>query len=834
MGKKILIAILILILGLGGAILYLNAVYLPAKLKATIVSNLEKRLNAKVSLESLKYNLLKGIVINNLAIYETATQEQKPFLTVKEISFNLLYLPLFKNKTIIIPSLRIDSPQINIIRLNQNAWNFDYLLAKAATSPQPDFSFLVYKVSVLHAKIFFTDRALSPTFSKTIPEINGRAQLSLPRNIKFNLEGRLSEKSVSSLMILKGDLDLNQQLLTANLNLHDIDFLQFQPYYNFPFNLKSGLAKEANLKIAAQKNRLAVSGRIEAKNLAIDKAPYNIKGDCLIQTNVSVNPVRDFTISNGVNPQQLTYDGSIEIADAAITGDPLLQNINQIKGIINFNEQGIQTDNLEGISHQTILRAKGTITDFANPRIEAKIFSSPTLERLREIFSDRLKEIDFETKGRTQLILEITGPLNDATNLVIRGNADIADANLAVPQLPQPLKDISGQVTFDKDSLRWRKLSADYSGTTYICEGFVNNFANPHLELTVGSKMLSLSTKLDIQEKILKLSQWQGKYLNSAFDFKGNADLNHPQNPILDLTGKVQLDLPDLAQFLPFYKSSLEAIKPLGSVILDVILQGKLNNWKQWLLSVVANSPQISLQGLKLHNLNLIFSQQDEAIKNLALTAAAYSGNIEIFGNAGLSEDALPGEMNLNIKDIDLAQLKMDTPWKEKPTSGKLSLSAQVKGPFKNTKALRGNGSLMLTEGNLWELNLLRGLSSLLFIPEFEKIVFKEAGGDFIIENGLIYTSNLEAKSNEMNLAGEGSVDFSGNLDFTLNAQLNQDLIQNSPSLKKSITQILSSASGAIIVKLTGNVQKPKYKIVPAAGDIIKRVKEFLLEDILR
>jgi hypothetical protein len=825
MKKKILIVILSLILVLAATFLYLNAVYLPAKLRTTIVSTLEKQLNARVSLGSLKYNLVKGIVIDDLRIYEAASQEEKPILSVKEISFNLLYLPLFKNKTIIIPHLRIEAPQVNIIRLNENEWNIYNLRPKNITAPPSDFSFLVYKVSILRARAFFTDRSLSPNFSRTIPEINCRAHLALPKKIKFNLEAKLSGESVSSLLFIRGDIDLKQKLLTAGLDLNDIDLMQFQPYYNgLPCELKSGAIKQASLKISGQKNKILVSSRTEAKNLEISKTPYDIKGDCIIMANFNVNPQE---------PSHPGFGGIVVITDAAVSGVPILQNIGQIKGAVNFNKEGLKTENLQGISHMTALAAKGTLADFSNPKIEAKIFASPPLERLQEIFSDQLMDWDFAAEGRSQLVLEISGLLNETNNLAIKGNASISEASLSLPQLPKPLEDIEGQIEFDKDSLRWQKLSAGYAGTTYACEGSLNNFASPHVELTLGSKLLSLSAKMDIQEKNLSLSQWQGKYLNSSFDFTGSADLNRAGNPLLDLTGKVQLNLPDLAKLLPRYKSRLESLKPEGLANLDVSLRGKLNNWRQWLLSIAASSPQISLQGLKLQNLNLALNQQDEAVKNLTLTASAYSGSINISGNADLSEEDLPGVMNLSFKKIDLEQLKLDTPWKDKPTSGKLSLVAQIQGPFKNTRALRGSGALLLNEGNLGEMNLLKGLGSLLFTPEFRKIVFKELGGDFVIENGLLYTSNLEVKSDEVNLSGEGSVDFAGNLDFTLNAQFNPDLIQDSRSLKKPITSIFSTASG-LVIKLTGNVQKPKYKVIPVTGDIIKRVKEFFFEDILR
>jgi len=825
MKKKILIILLAVFVILAIAISYLNAVYLPSKIKTILISTLEKQFQRKVTLGSLHYNLIKGIVIKNLTIYESPTLEEKPFLTIKEISFNLLYLSIFKSKTIIIPSVKIDSAQINLIRLKDNEWNLSGLNINPSAMPEPNLSFFVYRINFLNAKIYFEDRTLTPYLSKTIPNINGRAQLALPKNIKFGLEAKLSPVSTSSLLLVKGNFDLDRGQLTSTVNFHDINLLQFQPYFNLPFNIKSALAKDADFKIANQNKQFSISGRIETKNIEIDKTPFNIQADCFVNTQIKFDPSAI---------QNATLDGSIEISKAQATGVELLQKIDEIKGTLFFDRKEIKTEDLQGITNGTVVSLKATLTDLANPAIDAKIFTSPPLEKLSEIFSDRLKGMDFEVEGRSQLMIEIKGPLNLPDNLEIKGSGKITDTTLSLPRLDQPLKDISAAIEFNKTSLRWNKLSADYLGTTYVSDGFIENFTNPHLEFSVGSKLLSLSTKLDVLEKNLKFSQLEGKYLHSLFDFKGAADLSDSSNPFLDLTGNIKLDLQDLTQLLPNYKSRILTVKPTGTVNVVTILKGKLNNWRQWQLAANANSPEVSLSGLKLNNLNLNYNQLEESIKSLTLSASSYGGTVDLSATGILSEDNFPVTLNARIQDVDLAQLKKDTSWKEKPTAGKFSISAEIQGPLKNTNDLRGSGTLSVTEGNLGQLNLLKGLGALLFIPEFERIVFKEAGGDFTVRNGAIYTSNLDITSNEIALAAEGNLDFAGNMNFTVNAQLNMELIDNSPSLKKSITKFLSSATGMVVVKLTGNIQNPKYKVIPAAGEIIKKVKEFLFEDILR
>jgi len=157
-----------------------------------------------------------------------------------------------------------------------------------------------------------------------------------------------------------------------------------------------------------------------------------------------------------------------------------------------------------------------------------------------------------------------------------------------------------------------------------------------------------------------------------------------------------------------------------------------------------------------------------------------------------------------------------------------------MQGPLKQIKALRGKGRLDLIEGNIWEINLLQGLGSFLFIPEFSKIVLQEAHGDFVVDQGMIYTSNLELKSDRMNLICSGNIDFSGKLNFDISGELNPELLQNSASVKKFFTAFLADSTGAVALKLSGDVHNPKYRLIPPTGDIIKRVTDFFTKDILR
>ena len=135
--RKIIFIILILVIIISAAIIYLNKVVLPVKLKSFIVSALESQTQKKVSLESVQLNLLKGLVLRNLNVYDGQTR----IIGLKEASCAFLILPVFKERKIIIPSIRLIAPTVFLERKADNTLNLlELLLNKKPEEEKLNFS----------------------------------------------------------------------------------------------------------------------------------------------------------------------------------------------------------------------------------------------------------------------------------------------------------------------------------------------------------------------------------------------------------------------------------------------------------------------------------------------------------------------------------------------------------------------------------------------------------------------------------------------------------------------------------------------------------------------
>jgi hypothetical protein len=184
------------------------------------------------------------------------------------------------------------------------------------------------------------------------------------------------------------------------------------------------------------------------------------------------------------------------------------------------------------------------------------------------------------------------------------------------------------------------------------------------------------------------------------------------------------------------------------------------------------------------------------------------------------------------INDLELSRLRQEINLKNSNLSGILSLDAKLENDgLSQWNKMTGNGKVTIKEGNIWEINFLKGLGQFLFIPEFESIVFEEGYSDLLFKDENIIFENTELKSTKMTLRGQGRISTKGDLNFILVSEFNPNLISASESLNKIISSILSK--NTLAIELNGTLAKPTYKIKPTVFSNFEGIKD-LLEGILK
>jgi len=89
MKRKICIILLLIVIFVVSSYFYINAVFLPVHLKKTLTQKAEDYLTRTVTFKNIKYSFSKGVIIDDLTVYEKGDEKQ-PFFHAEEISFSII------------------------------------------------------------------------------------------------------------------------------------------------------------------------------------------------------------------------------------------------------------------------------------------------------------------------------------------------------------------------------------------------------------------------------------------------------------------------------------------------------------------------------------------------------------------------------------------------------------------------------------------------------------------------------------------------------------------------------------------------------------------------
>lgn len=101
-----------------------------------IESELSESLGRQVTVGNLSLSLLTGSVgADNIAIADDPKFSKSPFVTAKSLKVGVEMLPLIFSKQLNVTSIRLDEPQITLLKTPSGTWNFSSLGGASAKQP---------------------------------------------------------------------------------------------------------------------------------------------------------------------------------------------------------------------------------------------------------------------------------------------------------------------------------------------------------------------------------------------------------------------------------------------------------------------------------------------------------------------------------------------------------------------------------------------------------------------------------------------------------------------------------------------------------------------------
>ena len=827
MFKKLIITIFILLILGAGALFYLNEIFLPTTFHDIAIEKLQGALHRPVSIDFFRFSFREGLVAHHIVVFQKDLLPS-PFINIKKASIKFYFIPFLKEKKVIIPSLQIAGPIIQIARFEENLWNFsDLIQQEPKNAQQAGLSVWVKKISVMDGTVLLTDKTLPEDFFQEINGIDLVSALSFDKTARFSFKAR--SKHLSEVLTLRasGTADIFSKKVTARAILENCSLTHYlRPYSKLKsVDILGGTLENAKLDISWQHGILDVKGKALTKGVALRIAPNkDFSGNPKINFELRFTPAQE---------QKIFYQGTVEPNGSHLSGLPRIEKLEKIAGEVYFQNDLVKFDQLEAfIADDFFIRAQGKIKDFTSAQAEVNVSSDTDIAQVLSLFPEISEKIRATAEGQASFDLKFAGLVSSPQDAEVSLAAQLDGVQVTAEKIPEPVTNISGLLTYSKDRLFWKNLNFLYQNEHYTSEGTLTGLTAPLLDAKVHSKKLDLQTRIKISENALRVESSSGRIYNSSFSVNGNINLPENQSPHLDLAGTVDLNLQDIENIKPDIKEKLDSLQPAGTVSLQGSLNGSLNDWRQWTIELNGRSRQITLDTYKLGNVDLTYRQRRQFIEQFDLAAGVYGGNFNLTSSADLADDKIPFGAELAVENINLAELKRDTIWTNKNISGTWTANFRGEGLLNDMKALQGKGSVFIKDGHVWEMDLFEGLGKFLFIPEFKDITFHEATGNFNVQNQRVYTDNLTLKSKPVNLLCRGWVDFEGKISFGIFSQFSQETIARSTSLKKMITSFLTRSGDYLTIKLSGTLQKPRYVVIPASIDVFKKTTDFLLESL--
>ena len=530
---------------------------------------------------------------------------------------------------------------------------------------------------------------------------------------------------------------------------------------------------------------------------------------------------------SGRDSEPAAFIADLSFKKASLISDRFSLPVSNISANAVFTSDSITITDFDGWYGNGSVKMTGRIWQDRESRLSCYNFSL-NFERIMlndDLFSfvpEPLKKIVTELKPQGKLNLDVD--LNKESPAIppyyiitIDCLGDSAD----FPQLPYPLKDITGTLSITKDSITLKDIAATLDDNIAVTEdnstiklnGIIaladNSFSSAFFE-NISAKDMFLHESLDtfLPEHISSLSDGLAPSGRFDMDFKNMRILPADDGQkSVDFTGDIT-----------FKKCSFKLSD--AETELDAVLTIKgLYNTGRGLSNCRAafNGGTLMIQGKSFTNLKAdIFYDPDLRCWSTENLIADYYGGKSI-GKFELKQpDGKASEYLLQVvfDNVDLQKFLSDKRDKEiaenQYTSGRMDGSLSVNARIGDSSSRLGVCKLTMTDMQVGQLSPLGKLLQVLKLNESKDFAFDQMFVDSYIRRNDLLVKKLDLSGQAVAFYGSGLMDLeTRNVDLALTAR-GRRLATDDPSVWQSLTEGLGRA--VIKMKVTGDFYDPDVK----------------------
>ena len=249
---------------------YIQNIFLPVQFKRFIIVKAQEYLKRSVTIDEIHFSPLRGFVVRNLTVYQKDAPG-RVFLQADEVAFYVLLAPIFQKKIILIPSIRVSGPFIQIVRESLDQWNFSDLLS-TEKSPGSSWTLAPRKIIAKGGEIAYTDQTVPENFHEVINDIDLDARFSLNKTIRFTLEAKIPRQE--STVNIKGNYYLESRKLSARVMAQRIALAQYLSFVSLPgeIHFQDGILTALDVNLNWERDGLQAQGSAAVAKLDVELA----------------------------------------------------------------------------------------------------------------------------------------------------------------------------------------------------------------------------------------------------------------------------------------------------------------------------------------------------------------------------------------------------------------------------------------------------------------------------------------------------------------------------------------------------------------------------------
>lgn len=764
------------------------------QLKEVIISSVSEQLRGEITIEGIKGNLFKQIVLENLRVQEPSKEE---VLKVRRITvkYSLLYFLLKRNLLSSIQEIKVSSPKVYLTRDRKGLWNVEkiYKVKKVIPEKVPQ---IMATLKIDSGEVILLDyfkSPLKPPFQKVFKSISASLISSDYPFLFLTLKG-LDERQKE--IKVKGKINLSSSCLNLDLCLDSWD-----------------LPSLGNYLVGGGKTSVKFKG-----------GKFNL----------------NLHLSSGLAFSQLDYQGEIQLRGAGVNLFKDSLPLRDIEGKLYFTNQGFSSEDLKGSLGEAKFKVRGVAHNFASPQFDLDIVCfNLSLGELREFIPTLSK---LKPEGEADLSLRLKGEVTDPK---ITGQVIVRRGGF----LGQKVNQVSLSFKYYQRQLELSEGLAVLAGGEIFGGGWVDLSGNrPKILVSLISKDLN-SSQLPLLQRLSPQLRLRGKLggeviISSASPLKvlGRVEIKKGEIQGVDLKkGEAVFAYQQKEIFLRGFRGEKEGAEVAGSgkiklgEHLDLKLrmdEFDLKEFKRitnfaWLsdyqlggsanflgrlegkLSSPSLSGDVEIKGCQVGRKgkkdipyfeevkgSLSLSSQSLVLPKITLKSGEATHSLSGVVNFG-EENNL--RLKLDSKEVDLKDLLpfWGGDYKEK-LKGRFDSSLSLSGPFNNLKA---EGEILIDRANIGREVINRGEAKFRFL---ERCLYLDYFRAFL--------GNSEVKV-------EGKIGLKGNKELFLNLETKEFSLGDLNLIKESYQK--AEGKVKLLANLRGTIDKPDLKAILEGDNLL-------------